>query len=232
MNILLYQNKPADALKIYLEHFGYNVIMLDYARILSFPAILNSQPFDLLILEELPEVNCFDHLNKIGFLNAEVPKILLTANSAEVFLVNALDKNFAAIWLKPISPKVLFAQMKLLADPSFKKANTNVYIDLFDGVVYNATTGTIEKDTKVLVSFNNTEARIFKVLADHINKPLLKEEIMKQAGSKIPITKNSRSFNVILSYIRTKLKIIPTIQIISPAQKQLMLFINKANYLY
>lgn len=230
MNVLLYQNKPADALKIYLEHFGYRVTLLDYQRISSFASITSSMLFDLIILEELPEISCFRHLDRIGPINKDTPKLLLTKNTADSLLITALELGFNAIWLKPISPRVLFAQMKQIADPLSVRVPLNNYIELFEDIVYNTTKRTIEKNGNIIVSFTETESIIFKALASHINRAIKKEDILRQAGTKMNTAKNSRSFDVFLSYIRSKLKAIPILSITRNSQKELMLYVDPTIY--
>lgn len=225
MNVLLYQNKPADYLKLYLEYFGYNVTLLDYSRINTIAAITNSSQFDLMVLEDVPEIDCFSYLSKIGAINAKTPKILLTGNNNEVFLIRALELEFNVILFKPISPRLLFAHMKLIADPMYIKPETSYYIDIYEDIVYNATKGTIEKGKQVIVKFGGTESRIFKVMLEHINRPVKKADLVTFAN-----IKNARTFDVYICSMRNKLKAIPFLQITKSLQKEITLYLDPMLY--
>lgn len=227
MNLLLYQNKQDPGLKAYLEGYGYSVVCLDNTQLKQMPTILGGMTFDLLIVEEIPAIDCFKHLVDLGPLNQSTPKILLTANNSETFMINALEFGFNAILHKPISPLVLFTQAKLLANPIYFRPNYSNYTEIYEDLMYNTVRRTIEREGKVLVAFTEGEAAIFKVLLKHLGRKVSKDDLRRLSGRDNNLN-SKKSFNVLVTYIRNKLDAaVPILHITRFGQKELMLYLDQ-----
>jgi two-component system, OmpR family, phosphate regulon response regulator OmpR len=202
--------KLRELLTEYLTEFGFQVSSLpDGRRVL--PAIKTGNP-DIIILDiMLPHKDGFEILREIrtAFI---VPVIMLTARGEDADRIVGLELGADDYLPKPFNPRELLARIRAVlrrsAAPQGSEPDRDKdYLIEAGGLILNKAKR-IAKVGDEEVELSSTEYEILKVLMEHPNRTLSRDQLMSMAKGR-DFMAFDRSIDVHISKLRAKLEINP-----------------------
>jgi len=193
----------------YLMEFGFQVSTLpDGREILS--AIKTGNP-DILILDiMLPHKDGFEILSEIRTAFS-VPVIMLTARGEDADRIVGLELGADDYLPKPFNPRELLARIRAVLRRSVASKGE---ADLHEGSLIEAgglVLDTARRTVKVgneEVALSSTEYDILKVLMEHPNRTLSRDQLMSMARGR-DFMAFDRSIDVHVSKLRAKVEAEP-----------------------
>ncbi len=203
-------HKLRELLTEYLTEFGFQVLSLpDGRRVL--PAIKTGNP-DIIILDiMLPHKDGFEILREIR-TEFIVPVIMLTARGEDTDRIVGLELGADDYLSKPFNPRELLARIRAVlrrsAAPQGSESDRDKgYLIEAGGLILNKATRTVKMGSEE-VELSSTEYEILKVLMEHPNRALSRDQLMSMAKGR-DFMAFDRSIDVHISKLRAKLEINP-----------------------
>lgn len=171
-------DKTADALRLYLEHAGYEVSVAGDGREGLRRAAANPEPSLIVLDRMLPHVDGLDVCRAIR-ASSDVPIILLTARTTEADRLEGLDEGADDYIAKPFSPREVVARVRAvlrrrpagIADrPAFEIAGVRVDPARHEVRVRGRK-----------VTLTPREFRLLETLARHPGRAFSREELVTRA---------------------------------------------------
>ena len=203
-------HKLRELLTEYLTEFGFQVLSLpDGRRVL--PAIKTGNS-DIIILDiMLPHKDGFEILREIR-TEFIVPVIMLTARGEDTDRIVGLELGADDYLPKPFNPRELLARIRAVlrrsAAPQGSEPDRDKgYLIEAGGLILNKATRTVKMGGEE-VELSSTEYEILKVLMEHPNRALSRDQLMSMAKGR-DFMAFDRSIDVHISKLRAKLEINP-----------------------
>jgi DNA-binding response OmpR family regulator len=170
--------KIVAAIKLYLEHDGYQVAVA-YNGQQALAAARAQQP-DLLVLDlMLPQVNGLDVCRRLRAESA-VPIIMLTARATEEDKLRGLDLGADDYLTKPFSPRELVARVRAVlrrAAPARERRHTTLK---FNHLMIDLERHEVRARGR-LVRLTPTEFKLLETLAGAPGRAFTRQELVEQA---------------------------------------------------
>jgi len=199
--------KLRDLLTEYLTPYGFQVSTLpDGTQIVK--AILRTKP-DIIILDiMMPKKDGLDVLKEIR-TDFTMPVIMLTARGEDADRIVGLELGADDYLPKPFNPRELLARMRAVlrrsADPGPGTAAGGEGLILrAGGLVLDKARRIVEVDEEE-VALSSTEYELLRVLMEHPNRVLSRDELMNMARGR-DFMAFDRSIDVHISKLRAKVE--------------------------
>lgn len=194
-------------LKEYLEGYGFQVLaLIDGSTVLE---TIRTESPDMVILDiMLPKRDGFDVLKEIR-TESPLPVIMLTAKGEDADRIVGLELGADDYLPKPFNPRELLARMKAVlrrAHPQEKRGaeeDEDIFLEA-GGLLLNKAKRTVVLAGKE-VDLSSTEYELLKVLMEHPNRVLSRDELMSLAWGK-DFMAFDRTIDVHISKLRAKLE--------------------------
>ena len=191
----------------YLTEFGFQTATLpDGRRVLS--AIKTENPHIVLLDIMLPHKDGFDILREIRTAFT-VPVIMLTARGEDADRIVGLELGADDYLPKPFNPRELLARIRAvlrrsaLAIKGDAGQNGNHLIEA-GGLILNKAKRVVKVENEE-VALSSTEFEILKVLMEHPNRTLSRDQLMSMAKGR-DFMAFDRSIDVHISKLRAKVE--------------------------
>jgi len=191
----------------YLTEFGFQTATLpDGRRVLS--AIKTENPHIVLLDIMLPHKDGFDILREIRTAFT-VPVIMLTARGEDADRIVGLELGADDYLPKPFNPRELLARIRAvlrrsaLAIKGDAGQNGNHLIEA-GGLILNKAKRVVKVENEE-VALSSTEFEILKVLMEHPNRTLSRDQLMNMAKGR-DFMAFDRSIDVHISKLRAKVE--------------------------
>ena len=202
--------KLRELLTEYLEEFGFQVSTLsDGRRILS--AIKTKTP-DIIILDiMLPHKDGFEILKEVRTVFS-VPVIMLTARGEDADRIVGLELGADDYLPKPFNPRELLARIRAVLRRSAATIEGETGED--ENHLIEAGGLILDRAKRVVrvgneeVDLSSTEYEILKVLIEHPNRTLSRDQLMSMARGR-DFMAFDRSIDVHISKLRSKVEANP-----------------------
>ena len=202
--------KLRELLTEYFEEFGFQVSTRpDGRRILS--AIKTETP-DIIILDiMLPHKDGFEILGEIR-TEFSVPVIMLTARGEDADRIVGLELGTDDYLSKPFNPRELLARIRAVLRRSAAPIDGETMRD--ENHLIEAGGLILDKAKRIVmmgreeVALSSTEYEILKVLMEHPNRTLSRDQLMSMARGR-DFMAFDRSIDVHISKLRSKVELNP-----------------------
>ncbi len=202
--------KLRELLTEYLEEFGFQVsTRSDGRRILS--AIKTETP-DIIILDiMMPHKDGFEILREIRTAFS-VPVIMLTARGEDADRIVGLELGADDYLSKPFNPRELLARIRAVLRRSAAPIDGETMRD--ENHLIEAGGLILDKAKRIVmmgreeVALSSTEYEILKVLMEHPNRTLSRDQLMSMARGR-DFMAFDRSIDVHISKLRSKVEFNP-----------------------
>ena len=202
--------KLRELLTEYLEEFGFQVsTRSDGRRILS--AIKTETP-DIIILDiMMPHKDGFEILREIQTAFS-VPVIMLTARGEDADRIVGLELGADDYLSKPFNPRELLARIRAVLRRSAAPIDGETMRD--ESHLVEAGGLILDKAKRIVmmgreeVALSSTEYEILKVLMEHPNRTLSRDQLMSMARGR-DFMAFDRSIDVHISKLRSKVELNP-----------------------
>jgi two-component system phosphate regulon response regulator OmpR len=196
-------------LKEYLEGYGFRVLTLeDGSSVL--PAIRTESPEVVILDIMLPKKNGLDVLREVR-AESTIPVLMLTAKGEDADRIVGLELGADDYLPKPFNPRELLARIKAILRRIDFDGRRDSRVESLQitagGVVLNKARQTVIVEG-CEVDLSSTEFKILKVLMEHPNRVLTRDQLMDLAQGK-DFMAFDRSIDVHISKLRVKLETDP-----------------------
>ncbi len=202
--------KLRELLTEYLEEFGFQVSTLsDGRRILS--AIKTKTP-DIIILDiMLPHKDGFEILKEVRTVFS-VPVIMLTARGEDADRIVGLELGADDYLPKPFNPRELLARIRAVLRRSAatiegETGEDENHLIEAGGLILDRAKRVVRVENEE-VDLSSTEYEILKVLIEHPNRTLSRDQLMSMARGR-DFMAFDRSIDVHISKLRSKVEANP-----------------------
>jgi len=188
------------------QEAGYRPVLFSRAQALI--SALRKDTFDLLIVDwNLPdrsglEVLAWARTN----LKPPPPMLLVTSRAEDEDIVAGLNAGADDYLPKPLSPTVLAARINALLRRAYAQPSTPG-AEIHGDVVFHESASAVTRDGKTVV-LTAKEFSLALLLFRHLHRPLSRTYILETVWGNEP-NLNSRSLDMHISRIRTKLELRP-----------------------
>lgn len=202
--------KLRELLTEYLEEFGFQISTLsDGLRILS--AIKTENPNIIILDIMLPHKDGFEILGEIRTAFS-VPVIMLTARGEDTDRIVGLELGADDYLSKPFNPRELLARIRAVLRRSAAPINGETIRDMSrlieaGGLILDKAKRNVMMGSKE-VALSSTEYEILKVLMEHPNITLSRDQLMSMAKGR-NFMAFDRSIDVHISKLRSKVEFNP-----------------------
>ena len=202
--------KLRELLTEYLEEFGFQVsTRSDGRRILS--AIKTENPNIIILDIMLPHKDGFEILREIRTAFS-VPVIMLTARGEDADRIVGLELGADDYLSKPFNPRELLARIRAVLRRSAAPIDGETMRD--ESHLVEAGGLILDKAKRIVmmgreeVALSSTEYEILKVLMEHPNRTLSRDQLMSMARGR-DFMAFDRSIDVHISKLRSKVELNP-----------------------
>ena len=202
--------KLRELLTEYLEEFGFQVsTRSDGRRILS--AIKTENPNIIILDIMLPHKDGFEILREIQTAFS-VPVIMLTARGEDADRIVGLELGTDDYLSKPFNPRELLARIRAVLRRSAAPIDGETMRD--ESHLVEAGGLILDKAKRIVmmgreeVALSSTEYEILKVLMEHPNRTLSRDQLMSMARGR-DFMAFDRSIDVHISKLRSKVELNP-----------------------
>ena len=202
--------KLRELLTEYLEEFGFQVsTRSDGRRILS--AIKTENPNIIILDIMLPHKDGFEILREIQTAFS-VPVIMLTARGEDADRIVGLELGADDYLSKPFNPRELLARIRAVLRRSAAPIDGETMRD--ESHLVEAGGLILDKAKRIVmmgreeVALSSTEYEILKVLMEHPNRTLSRDQLMSMARGR-DFMAFDRSIDVHISKLRSKVELNP-----------------------
>ncbi len=202
--------KLRELLTEYLEEFGFQVsTRSDGRRILS--AIKTENPNIIILDIMLPHKDGFEILREIR-TTFSVPVIMLTARGEDADRIVGLELGADDYLSKPFNPRELLARIRAVLRRSAAPIDGETMRD--ESHLVEAGGLILDKAKRIVmmgreeVALSSTEYEILKVLMEHPNRTLSRDQLMSMARGR-DFMAFDRSIDVHISKLRSKVELNP-----------------------
>lgn len=191
----------------YLTEFGFQTATLpDGRRVLS--AIKTENPHIVLLDIMLPHKDGFDILREIRTAFT-VPVIMLTARGEDADRIVGLELGADDYLPKPFNPRELLARIRAVLRRSAAAIEGDAgqdgnHLVEAGGLILNKAKRVVEVENEE-VALSSTEFEILKVLMEHPNRTLSRDQLMNMARGR-DFMAFDRSIDVHISKLRAKVE--------------------------
>ena len=191
----------------YLTEFGFQTATLpDGRRVLS--AIKTENPHIVLLDIMLPHKDGFEILREIRTAFT-VPVIMLTARGEDADRIVGLELGADDYLPKPFNPRELLARIRAVlrrsdATIEVKAGQNGNYLIQAGGLILNKAKRVVKVENEE-VALSSTEFEILKVLMEHPNRTLSRDQLMNMAKGR-DFMAFDRSIDVHISKLRAKVE--------------------------
>ena len=199
--------KLRELLTEYLTEFGFQITTLPDGR--EILQTINTENPDIIILDiMLPHKDGFEILKEIRTKYA-VPVIMLTARGEDTDRIVGLELGADDYLPKPFNPRELLARIRavLRRSVALKSNEADLHKDhlIEAGGLVLDTARRVVKVADEEVELSSTEYDILKVLMEHPNRALNRDQLMSMARGRDFIAFD-RSIDVHISKLRAKME--------------------------
>lgn len=184
---------------------GYRATLFSRAQTLI--SALRKDTYDLLIVDwNLPDRSGIEVISWVrAIVKPPPPMLLVTSRAEDEDIVAGLNAGADDYLPKPLSPAVLEARIKALMRRAY--AQTTLEAEAYGDVAFHEATNSVTRDGLTVV-LTAKEFALARLLFRHLHRPLSRTYILENVWGNEP-NLNSRSLDMHISRIRTKLSLRP-----------------------
>jgi len=184
---------------------GYDVDMAA-TGLDSLERIREMRPSLAVVDLRLPDMDGLSLIRRI--VQSDIPVLVLSGRIRPDERVAGLDAGADDYVVKPFEPRELIARVGAILRAREQAASRGMGVQArmrVDDMIIDLRRHTVTRDSGEQVYLSDAEFNLFKVLLDHVNEPVSRDEILKQTDH-APGTATERSVDIQITRLRKKLE--------------------------